>query len=121
MKKGQAYSGLNRYEDALSAYNESISLDSHLAEAWYSKGLAMAHLGRYIESIQAFDKAIDIHPRAPYPGTAKGSPRPVLEDLRNRFSRWIKPQTWTAGLPVPGTAKPCSWRKWAGMMSRRRL
>lgn len=39
MKKGQALSGMERYDDALSAYNESVRLNFDLAEAGMAKDL----------------------------------------------------------------------------------
>jgi tetratricopeptide (TPR) repeat protein len=52
----------NKFQDAISAFDQSLALDANNSEAWDSKGYCLYELGRYEESLQSFDKALQIEP-----------------------------------------------------------
>jgi tetratricopeptide (TPR) repeat protein len=55
---------LDRYEEALEAFDRAITLDPALWQAWNNKGAALAKLGRHIEALAAFNQALALNPEA---------------------------------------------------------
>jgi len=55
--KGIALTNLDRYDEAIMAYDEAIRLDPNNADAWNSKGNALTNQGKYDEAITAYDEA----------------------------------------------------------------
>lgn len=47
-----------RYEEAISAYNQAVQIQPNFSDAWNNGGLALASLKRYEESITAYEQAI---------------------------------------------------------------
>jgi tetratricopeptide (TPR) repeat protein len=48
---------LNKFDEAIKAYDKAIEIDPQHSNAWYNKGLALTKLNRSNEAIKAFDKA----------------------------------------------------------------
>ncbi|HWQ20106.1 MAG TPA: tetratricopeptide repeat protein [Methanotrichaceae archaeon] len=62
-QKGIALLGQNRYEEAVSAYDNAISADPKNLMALDTKGIILTRdLGRHSESINSFNKALQIYP-----------------------------------------------------------
>src|SRR5713101_9323256 len=59
-KRGDLLYGRKRDEEALTAYEQAIQLDPHLAMAYDGKGWALWHLKRYEEALKAYDRATDL-------------------------------------------------------------
>ena len=59
---GIALYSSGRLEEAISAYEKAIQLNSDKADAHYNKGNALAALGRYQAAVIAYDKAIKLSP-----------------------------------------------------------
>ncbi len=53
---------VERYAEALTAFNHTLALDSNLAYAHNGKGLALYHLKRYQETLTALDRALALNP-----------------------------------------------------------
>jgi serine/threonine protein kinase len=53
---------VERYAEALIAFNHALALDSNLAYAHNGKGLALYHLKRYPEALTALDRALALNP-----------------------------------------------------------
>jgi len=51
-----------KYEDAISCFDNSISLKSDFGEAYYCKGLCLVALGRAEEALEVYSKAISAKP-----------------------------------------------------------
>lgn len=51
---------LEKYDEALAAFNKALEIDPQYADAWNNKGFALNFLGRHDEAIKAFDMAIEI-------------------------------------------------------------
>lgn len=51
---------LERYDEALAAFNKALEIDPQCADAWNNKGFALNFLGRHDEALKAFDMAIEI-------------------------------------------------------------
>ncbi len=54
---------LQRYEEALTAYNQAIQLNPFYTRAWYNKGITLWGLQRYDEALAAYEQAITLNPR----------------------------------------------------------
>jgi tetratricopeptide (TPR) repeat protein len=57
-----ALTSLNRYQDALEACDEVISIDSEQALHQSSKGLVFAELQRWDGAVRCFQKAVELDP-----------------------------------------------------------
>jgi tetratricopeptide (TPR) repeat protein len=53
---------LNRFDEAVLAYDQAISLDANSSDAWYNKGNALKSIGKYDEAIRAYDEVIRLDP-----------------------------------------------------------
>ena len=60
--RGRALKGLNRTEEALSAYDQAIALDRGYKATWLNKGNVLKDLKRYDEAITAYDEALALDP-----------------------------------------------------------
>ena len=49
--KGVALADLGKYDEALLAYDQAISINLQHADAWYNKGVALGNLGKYDEAL----------------------------------------------------------------------
>jgi tetratricopeptide (TPR) repeat protein len=59
---GGAYSKLYRYNDAIEAYRQAISIVPEDADTWNDLGLVYDDLNRYNDAIEAYGQAISINP-----------------------------------------------------------
>lgn len=66
--KGIALNNLQRYEEAIDAFDQVIRINPEevnaRASAWFNKGMALQKLGRYEEAIEAFDQQLKINPNS---------------------------------------------------------
>jgi superkiller protein 3 len=54
---------LNKYDEAIAAYNKAIEINPQYSYAWADKGKALVKLGKSEKAITAYDKALEINPR----------------------------------------------------------
>jgi tetratricopeptide (TPR) repeat protein len=57
---GNIYISIQKYNEALKAFEKTIKLKPNSTDAWYSKGIALVKLGKYNEALKAFKKAIKL-------------------------------------------------------------
>jgi tetratricopeptide (TPR) repeat protein len=62
---GIAYDNLNRYNDAIEAYRQSLRIDPENAAVWYFLGGAYFNLKRYNDAIDAYRQVLRINPEYP--------------------------------------------------------
>jgi tetratricopeptide (TPR) repeat protein len=55
---------IEKYSEAVKAFDRAITLDPQSIDAYFGKGLALVEDGNYIESLTAFDRAIALVPLA---------------------------------------------------------
>ena len=60
--RGNAFTGLKRYDEASASYDKAIALKPDLAEAWLGRGNVFIDLSRYDEAFAAYDKALTLKP-----------------------------------------------------------
>lgn len=70
---GRAYSNLNRYDDAIAAYQQAIEIDPAYSYAYNGLGVVYSHLDRHDEAIAAYQQAIKIDPAYSNAHTGLGS------------------------------------------------
>ena len=59
---GAIYSGLSRYEEAITSYKKAIELKPEYAEAHSNLGVALNKLRQHEEAVRSYDKAIELKP-----------------------------------------------------------
>ena len=62
IEEGDALRNLNRYEEALAAYERASRLDPTFVEAYGCKGIVLLKLKRYEEALATFEQAISLNP-----------------------------------------------------------
>jgi tetratricopeptide (TPR) repeat protein len=60
--RGNAFSGMGQYEQAIKDYDESIRVDPNYAKPFNNRGVARQKKGEYDRALEDFDAAIDIDP-----------------------------------------------------------
>lgn len=63
LSKGTLFFKDNRFEEALSYFEQAVLLDSKNATAWNKKGLALRSLKRYDEAIECFNRSLFLDPK----------------------------------------------------------
>jgi protein O-GlcNAc transferase len=59
---GNALQVLNRFDDAIAAYNKALVLKPDYAEAFYNRGSALQKLKRFEEALASYDRALALKP-----------------------------------------------------------
>jgi tetratricopeptide (TPR) repeat protein len=60
--KGRELSNLERYQEALNAYDKVLQANPNHLQAWSERSLVLRRLGRYDEALISAEKAIEINP-----------------------------------------------------------
>jgi tetratricopeptide (TPR) repeat protein len=63
---------LNKYDEAIKAYDKAIEIDLRNSLAWYNKGDSLGRLNKSDEAKKAYDKANGINPNSPYAWNGNG-------------------------------------------------
>ena len=59
-QRGNALTGLGRYEEALISGNRAITINPNYPDAWSNRSLTLWHLGRFAEAIASTERAIEL-------------------------------------------------------------
>ena len=86
--KGLVLSRLERYEEALAAYDRALAIDPNNAQALNRKGLTLKKLEQFEESARAYDNAPAIDSANEKTQQNRERARQKIGALK-RFSRWI--------------------------------
>jgi len=76
--KGRVLDEAGRYDESLSAYNESLKLDPYFSPLWAQKFIVFYELKKYDSALEAIEKAIQLEPNNGLFWWGKGS---VLKTL----------------------------------------
>lgn len=63
-QQGETLANLQRYDDALAAYDRAIGIRQDFPEAWKGRGQMLAQLQQYQPALDAFDRAIQLDPQS---------------------------------------------------------
>lgn len=61
-ERGNAYTQIGNFEDAVKDFTEAINSDPQFADAYYSRGRVLGRLGKHEQAIDDFTKAISLNP-----------------------------------------------------------
>jgi len=84
--KGSTFADLDRYEEALKAYDTAIKLKPNVYSTWFNKGVALYELGRCDEALKAYDKVIELKPDHAYAWYNRG----LALTLLHRYEEALK-------------------------------
>jgi len=85
-REGDDLSKLEKYEEALKAYEKAIEFNAEYADAWVGKGTVLFRLERYEEALKAYEKAIEFNAEYVFAWAGKGA---VLSELK-RYEEALK-------------------------------
>ena len=101
IRRGNIYSALRQYENAIREYGQVLEFDVRSALAHYNRGTAYDGQSRYHEAITDYTSAIELNPRyvSAYVSRGRaydklGSQENALADLDHAVQ--LDPQHWTA-------------------------
>ena len=57
------YLDSQNYDDALSSFEQALTLEPKNPDLWNYKGAALRSLGRYAESMECFNNSLKLDPR----------------------------------------------------------
>ena len=63
VKSGKKYLDEGDYNNALSFFDQALSIEPINADLWNLKGIALRSLGRYDEPADCYNKSLEIEPR----------------------------------------------------------
>ncbi|MDB9305831.1 MULTISPECIES: serine/threonine-protein kinase [Cyanophyceae] len=78
-EQGSTLFELQRYQDALAAYQEAVSISPDYVPGWNGQGKTLSQLKKYEEALAAYDQAIQIQPDYVEAWSGRGF---VLRDLQ---------------------------------------
>ncbi|WP_414528278.1 tetratricopeptide repeat protein [Nodularia chucula] len=84
-EKGSTLFALQRYQDALAAYQEAVSISPDFVTGWNGQGKTLTELKKYEDALAAYDQAIQIQPDYVEAWAGRGF---VLQNLQ-RYSEAI--------------------------------
>ncbi len=82
LELGNLYFDTNKYQDAIRAYTQYLSLNPNNPDVWTDLGVMHRRSGNPAEAISSFDKAIELNPQHEQARFNKGIV--LLHDLGNR-------------------------------------
>ena len=63
VKSGKKFLDEGDYNNALSFFDQALSIEPINADLWNLKGIALRSLGRYDEASDCYNKSLEIEPR----------------------------------------------------------
>jgi tetratricopeptide (TPR) repeat protein len=103
-QQGSTLFELQRYQDALAAYQQAVSISPDFAPGWSGQGKALNQLKKYEEALAAYDEAIQIQPDYVEAWSGRGFVLRNLQRYREAIASFNKalelddnaPQVWNA-------------------------
>ncbi|HEY9673787.1 MAG TPA: tetratricopeptide repeat protein [Waterburya sp.] len=107
--RGNKFRKLQRYEEAISAYERAINIKSDYYEAWYCKAYLLEQLQRYEEAIASYDRALQIQPNAPDAWTNRGIALEKLQRYQEAIASFDTALQIQAEYPYAWYNKACCY------------
>jgi len=63
VKAGKMYLDSQNYDDALSSFEQALTLESKNPDLWNLKGITLRSMGRYDEASDCYNKSLELEPR----------------------------------------------------------
>ncbi len=63
---GNALSQVQRYAEALAAYDRATALNPSYHQSWFNRGQLLTEMGAYGNALESYDKAISLQPEPVY-------------------------------------------------------
>jgi serine/threonine protein kinase len=82
LDEGGTFHRLQKYDEALTAYEQAIRLDPNNAAAYNYKGVALHNLKRYDEALVAYERAIRLNPNDGFAALAYNNKGVTLHNLK---------------------------------------
>lgn len=82
--------GLKRFEEAIDAYQQAVSLAPEKIFPWDNLGQLYCKLGRYQEAIKAYEKAIELNPKDPFGWNGLGNAYAEIGLVQNAIAAYQK-------------------------------
>ena len=81
---------IQRWEEAITAYKEAISLKNDFRDAYYNLGNAEVRRGNYQEALDHYGKAIDVDENYIHAWQNQAATRVLLNDLETAMEEFLK-------------------------------
>lgn len=107
--RGNKFRKLQRYEEAIVAYERAIKIKSDYYEAWYCKAYLLEQLQRDEEAIASYDRALQIQPNAPDAWTNRGIALEKLQRYEEAIASFDKALQIQANYPYAWYNKACCY------------
>ena len=63
VKAGKKYLASQNYDDALSSFEQALTLEPKNPDLWNLKGITLRSMGRYDEASDCYNKSLELEPR----------------------------------------------------------
>ena len=63
VKSGKMYLDSQNYDDALSSFEQALTLEPKNPDLWNLKGVTLRSMGRYDEASDCYNKSLELEPR----------------------------------------------------------
>ena len=103
-KQGNTFFELQRYQDALAAYEKAVNIRPDYAQGWNGQGQTLYELKEYKQALTAYDKAIQIQPDYLQAWSGRGFALQKLQRYKEAIASFNKalelqnnaPEVWNA-------------------------
>ncbi|MDZ4834812.1 MAG: tetratricopeptide repeat protein [Candidatus Melainabacteria bacterium] len=85
---GNALQKLERYEEAIDAFEKALKIDPTMCDAWINRGRILDDLGHHAEAIRSYDVSLDIDPNDSMAWTNRGNSFRGLENYKEALASY---------------------------------
>jgi protein-L-isoaspartate(D-aspartate) O-methyltransferase len=86
LDEGRTFYRLQKFEEALAAFEQAIRLDPNYIEAHQEKGMTLHNLKRYEEALEALEQVIRLDPNRVHPYLTKGNALNALKRYKEALT-----------------------------------
>lgn len=85
---GNALQKLDRFEEAIEAFEKALKIDPTMCDAWINRGRLLDDLGHHEEAIQSYDISLEIDPNDAMAWTNRGNSFRALENFKEGLASY---------------------------------